>query len=266
MSDADIVLRNERDGVMILTLNRPERMNALSAAMSRALDKAIAECVEQGTSRCILITGAGRGFCAGADLTERLPVPDGSSVLETYYHPTLRRMRDCPLPVVAAVNGVAAGAGMSLALMADIVTCAADAYFLQAFVRAGLVPDCGASWLLAHRIGQARAREMSMLAERLPADKALDWGLVNHVFEGKRLFEESLVMARRLADGPANALGRVRHLYNAVPGNDFEAQLDLEDRLQQQCSGSPEALEGRQAFLDKRGPNFTTIPRVTNPT
>jgi len=261
----DILLRKDIDGVSVLTLNRPEGLNALSGTLSRALEQAVSDCIASGTVRCIVLTGAGRAFCAGADLTEKLDVPEGSTILETWYHPTIRRLRTCPIPLVAAVNGVAAGAGMSLALLADITTCAENAYFLQAFVRAGLVPDCGSSWLLARRVGEARARELTMLAERLPAAQALDWGLVNRVFPGDRLMEESLVLARRLADGPANALARVRSLHAAAPTSDFDDQLDLEARMQGLCSGGTEATEGRLAFREKRAPDFTGIELEREP-
>ena len=260
MTEPDILLREDIDGVTLLTLNRPDRMNALSGRLARKLDATLADCLGTGSAtRAILITGAGRGFCAGADLTEKLEVPEGSTVLETWYHPLVRRMRDCPVPIVVAVNGVAAGAGMSLALLGDIVTCAESATFLQAFVKAGLVPDCGASWLLPRRIGEARAREMSLLAEKLPAAKALEWGLVNRVFPDADLRDESLALARRLAAGPVNALSRTRHLYNASPGQDFEAQIRLEAKLQGQSSGGPESREGRAAFLEKRPPDFSAI-------
>ena len=261
MTAPDILLREEIGAVTRLTLNRPERMNALSGQLARALDLALTDSLAPDSpTRALLITGAGRGFCAGADLTERLEVPEGGTVLETWYHPMIRRLRTCPLPVVVAVNGIAAGAGMSLALLGDIVTCAESASFLQAFVKAGLVPDCGASWLLPRRIGEARAREMALLAERLPAAQALDWGLVNRVFPDESLQSESLALATRLAEGPVNAQSRTRALFEASPCNDFEAQIPFEAKMQSQCSGAPESREGRAAFAEKRTPDFINIP------
>ena len=247
-------------GVAVLTLNRPEAMNALSGALARELDAAVTACINDDAVRAILITGNGRGFCAGGDMAEKLQTDPGKSVLATWYHPMVRNLRNCPLPIVAAVNGVAAGAGMSLALLADIVTCAPNAFFLQAFSKVGLVPDCGSSWLLARRVGEARARELTLLAERLPAEQALDWGLVNRIFPADDLFEESLGLAKRLAQGPVNALSRIRQLYNSAAVLDFESQLLEEDRLQVACSAGPESQEGRDAFRNKRAPDFTKIP------
>lgn len=251
------------DGVAVLTLNRPEAMNALSGSLARDLDAAVTDCIRDDATRAILLTATGRGFCAGADLSEKLPTDPGQSVLETWYHPLVRNLRACPLPIVAAVNGVAAGAGMSLALLADIVTCAPNAYFLQAFAKVGLVPDCGSSWLLARRVGEARAREMTLLADRLPAEQALDWGLVNRVYPAETLLDESLTLAKRLARGPVNALARIRQLHDSAATLDFDSQLREEDRLQSACSAGPEAQEGRAAFRDKRAPDFSAIPLAT---
>ncbi len=260
------LLRDDIDGVTVLTLNRPDAMNALSGALARELNAALTDCIKDEGVRAILLTAKGRGFCAGADLSEKLPTDPGKSILETWYHPLVRNMRHCPLPIVAAVNGVAAGAGMSLALLADIVTCAPNAYFLQAFAKVGLVPDCGSSWLLARRVGEARARELTMLADRLPAEQALEWGLVNRVFPADRLFDESLALTKRLALGPVNALSRIRLLYESAATLDFESQLQQEDRLQGACSAGPEAREGRDAFKEKRSPDFTAIPLATTET
>lgn len=260
MLDPTFILRKDYGSVTVLTLNRPDRMNALSGTLSLALDQHIQDCCAPGSStRAIVLTGAGRGFCAGADLSEKLDVPEGSSVLDTWYHPTIRRLRDCPIPVVAAVNGVAAGAGMSLALLADIIICAQSASFLQAFVKAGLVPDCGSSWLLSRRIGETRAREMALLAERVPAQTALDWGLVNRVVADEDLLEKAIEIARRLAEGPINAISRTRSLYAAAPSNNLESQMQCEDRMQRRCSGGAESSEGRTAFLEKRKPDFSQI-------
>ncbi|WP_158967310.1 enoyl-CoA hydratase-related protein [Chachezhania sediminis] len=259
----DILLREDRDGVAILTLNRPEGLNALSGSLARALQAAVEDCIAGGTVRCILLTGAGRGFCSGADLGEKLEPEAGKTLLETWYHPMVLALRHCPIPIVAAVNGVAAGAGMSLALLADIILCSENASFLQAFARIGLVPDCGSSWLIARRIGEARARELTLLAEKLDAEKALDWGLVNRLCPAEKLMDEALVVARRLANGPVNALSRIRALHESAAALNFEDQLAEEDRLQRECSGGAEVREGRAAFLEKRAAKFTGIPRTT---
>lgn len=260
MTDPQIILRRDHGSITVLTLNRPDRMNALSGSLSRALDQHLQDCCAPNShTRAIVLTGAGRGFCAGADLSEKLPVPEGSSVLETWYHPTIHRLHTCPIPIVAAINGVAAGAGMSLALLADIIICGQSASFLQAFVKAGLVPDCGSSWLLSRRIGETRAREMALLAERVSAQTALDWGLVNRVVLDEDLQEQALDMARKLADGPINALSRTRSLFAAAACNDFATQMQFEDRMQRHCSGGAESNEGRTAFLEKRKPDFSQI-------
>src|SRR6202158_1929121 len=198
--------------VGILTLNHPEVMNAVSPEMLGGLMQAIdaIEDVKNGM-RCVVMTGAGRGFCAGANLQ---PGSGGSRdaglVLETLFHPFLRRLRELPVPLVTAVNGAAAGIGMSFALMGDLVLCARSAYFLQAFRRIGLVPDGGSTWILPRLIGKARASELSLLSEKLPADKALEWGLVNRVFDDAELLAKAKEFARDLANGPTVALGLFR--------------------------------------------------------
>ncbi|WP_417626497.1 enoyl-CoA hydratase-related protein [Pararhodobacter aggregans] len=257
----DILLREDREGVAILTLNRPEGLNALSGNLARALQAAVEDCIAGGSVRCILLTGAGRGFCSGADLGEKLEADPGKTLLETWYHPMVLALRHCPIPIVAAVNGVAAGAGMSLALLADIILCSENASFLQAFARIGLVPDCGSSWLVTRRIGESRARELTLLAEKLSAEKALAWGLVNRVCPAETLMDEAVALASRLANGPVNALGRIRALHESAAMLDFDSQLAEEDRLQRECGAGSEVREGRTAFLEKRPPNFGAIPR-----
>src|ERR1700721_1743203 len=197
--------------VGIVTLNHPEVMNAVSAEMLGGLMKALDQIEDPKNGvRCMLMTGAGRGFCAGANLQPSGGGPSGSrdagSVLETQYHPFLRRLRELPIPFVTAVKGAAAGVGMSFALMGDLVLAARSAYFLQAFTRIGLVPDGGSTWLLPRLIGLARARELSLLAEKLSAETALEWGLINRVCDDVTLLDETVGLAARLAEGPTIAL------------------------------------------------------------
>jgi 2-(1,2-epoxy-1,2-dihydrophenyl)acetyl-CoA isomerase len=247
--------------VGIIKLNHPEVMNAVSPEMVGGLMKALEEVVRHREEvRCLIITGEGRGFCAGANLQ---PAPgersDAGSLLETVFHPFLRRLRELPVPLITAVNGAAAGVGMSFALMGDLVLCAESAYFLQAFRRIGLVPDGGSTWLLPRLIGRARAIELSLLGERLPAAKALEWGLVNRVFADDQLIKNALEMARELAAGPTIALGLIRQLYWESPDNTYEEQLNLERQMQRKAGATADFKEGVRAFLQKRPANFKGV-------
>jgi 2-(1,2-epoxy-1,2-dihydrophenyl)acetyl-CoA isomerase len=246
--------------VGILTLNHPEVMNAVSSEMLGGLMKAFDEIQNPRSGvRCVVMTGAGRGFCAGANLQ---PSPsaggsrDAGSILETGYHPLLRRIRELPIPLVTAVNGAAAGVGMSFALMGDLVLCARSAYFLQAFRRIGLIPDGGSTWILPRLLGKARAIELSLLGERLPAEKALEWGLINRVFEDGELLEKARSLAHELADGPTVALGLIRRLYWESLENSYEQQLNLERQMQRIAGSSADFQEGVRAFLEKRPAKF----------
>jgi 2-(1,2-epoxy-1,2-dihydrophenyl)acetyl-CoA isomerase len=247
--------------VGIVTLNHPEVMNAVSAEMLGGLMKALdhVEDPKNGV-RCILLTGAGRGFCAGANLQPSGGGPSGSrdagSVLETQYHPFLRRLRELPIPFVTAVNGAAAGVGMSFALMGDLVLCARSAYFLQAFRRIGLIPDGGSTWILPRLIGKARAMELSLLGERLPAEKALEWGLVNRVFDDADLVAKAKELALDLANGPTVSLSLIRRLYWESADNTYEEQLNLERQMQRKAGNSTDFAEGVRAFLEKRPAKF----------
>ena len=246
------------DKVGIITLNAPEVLNALSSDMVAELSQALDE-VLASDARCLLLTGEGRGFCAGANLQTRGkeggPTPVGS-VLETHYHPILNRIRQMDIPMVAAVNGPAVGVGMSLAVIADIVVAAKSAYFLQAFARIGLVPDGGATYYLPRMIGWSRALELSLLAEKLPAEKAEDWGLVNRVVDDADLMPEALAIATKLANGPYS-LGLIRKAYWESQRNSYEGQLQLEADLQRQAGSSKDNREGVLAFLEKRDAKFT---------
>jgi 2-(1,2-epoxy-1,2-dihydrophenyl)acetyl-CoA isomerase len=246
--------------VALVTLNHPEAMNAVSPKMLKGLTQALNHIEKTGTFRAVVLTGEGRGFCAGANLTEipeeRASADGVGSALETAYHPFLRRLRDLKIPFVTAVNGAAAGVGMSIALMGDLVLAARSAYFLQAFARIGLVPDGGSTWLLPRLIGLARAKELSLLAEKLPAEKALDWGLINQVHDDDKLLDAALKLAQRLADGPTQTLALIRRLYWESPHNAFEVQIDRERESQQKAGKTQDFIEGVTAFAQKRPAKF----------
>jgi 2-(1,2-epoxy-1,2-dihydrophenyl)acetyl-CoA isomerase len=246
--------------VATITLNHPEVLNATSPEMLEGLGAAL-DAIEapERDVRCIVLTGAGRAFCAGANLQGR---GDGGgkkvagAELESVYHPLLRRLRGLPCPIVSAVNGAAAGIGMSFALLGDLVLAARSAYFLQAFRRIGLVPDGGSTWLLPRRIGMARALELSLLGEKLPAETALSWGLINRVCDDTSLLGEARALAENLARGPTVALGMMRQLYWDSAENSFEDQLNLECRSQRRAGATADFREGVAAFLEKRPARF----------
>jgi 2-(1,2-epoxy-1,2-dihydrophenyl)acetyl-CoA isomerase len=248
--------------VAILKLDHPEVMNAVSMDMLGGLGEALDAIDDRrGEVRCLVMTGAGRAFCAGANLQGRDNQKPGSRsnagvTLETGYHPFLRRLRNLHCPIVTSVNGAAAGAGMSFALMGDMILCARSAYFLQAFRRIGLVPDCGSTWLLPRLVGRARSIELSLMGERLPAEKALEWGLVNRVYDDAALMDETMKLAHELADGPTIALSLIRRLYWESSDNSFEDQLDLEQQMQRRAGAAEDFKEGVTAFLEKRPAKF----------
>jgi 2-(1,2-epoxy-1,2-dihydrophenyl)acetyl-CoA isomerase len=246
--------------VGIVTLNHPEVMNAVSAEMLGGLMRAFDEIENPKNGvRCLVMTGAGRGFCAGANLQpsgESGGSRDAGSILETLYHPFLRRIRNLQMPFVTAVNGAAAGVGMSFALMGDLVLCARSAYFLQAFRRIGLVPDGGSTWILPRLLGKARAMELSLLGEKLPAETALQWGLINRVYDDSELIGKAKELAADLANGPTKALSLIRRLYWESLDNSYEEQLNLERQSQRIAGGSEDFREGVRAFLEKRPAKF----------
>lgn len=248
--------------VAVLTFDHPEVMNAVGAQMLRELQIAVREVRDRGPqTRCLLITGSGRGFCAGANLADEersreRETQGAGDGLRTGYHPLLCGLRDLQMPIVTAVNGAAAGVGMSFALMGDIVCASPRAFFLQAFARIGLIPDGGATFLLPRLVGWGRAMELSLLAERLPAEKALEWGLINRVFEDDALLEESMKIAEQLAAGP-RSLALIRRAYWQSFSNSYEAQLDLEAQLQNEAGRTADFKEGVSAFLGKRDAQFT---------
>jgi len=255
------ILTEARAGYRVITLNRPERLNAFNDAMHEALRNAIAAAGADESCRALLITGAGRGFCAGQDLSDRLlkpgekPVPRNS--LETYYNPLVRKLRALPFPVIAAVNGVAAGAGCNIALACDIVLAARSASFTQSFARIGLIPDSGGTWLLPRLVGEARARALALLAEPLPAEKAEQWGLIWKCVDDAALAGEAKNLCEHFAAAPTQGLALIKRALDASAGNSFDAQLDLERDLQREANMTPDYAEGVRAFMEKRKPNFS---------
>jgi 2-(1,2-epoxy-1,2-dihydrophenyl)acetyl-CoA isomerase len=258
------ILLETTDNVAVMTLNDPSVLDAfghkLRQDMTVALDR-----VEAGPARCLVITGAGRAFCSGANLNDPDRQPrdraaeargEAKSDLEAWYNPMFMRLRALSIPIVTAINGMAAGAGMSLALSGDIRIAARSASFLQAFARIGLVPDCGSSWLLPRMIGMARAMELSLLAERLPAETALVWGLINRMEDDAALLPKALELARGLASGP-KSLGMIRRMYWEAMDNSYSKQLDLEAKLQSQAGATQDFEEGVAAFREKRPAKFS---------
>ena len=258
--DENPILVEQRDGYRVLTLNRPQRLNAFTEPMHVALREALAAAEADAGCRALLITGAGRGFCAGQDLNDRLSqagdTPVLGSALETYYNPLVRRLRALPFPVVVAVNGVAAGAGCNIALACDIVIAARSASFIQSFARIGLVPDSGGTWTLPRLVGPARARALALLAEPLPAETAEAWGLIWKVYDDATLMEEAHELCARFAVAPTAGLALIKRALDQSWDNDLDAQLDLEREFQREASLNPDYAEGVRAFMEKRPPRF----------
>lgn len=251
-----------RDRVAWITLNRPEAMNAVTPDSGVELAAAVEWAATDQDIRALVITGAGRGFCSGADLkAQSWRRPDGGTdllgPLRDVLHPLILRLRTVEKPVISAVNGGAVGFGCSLALAADIVIAARSSYFLVAFANVGLTLDGGASTLLLERVGRARASEMALLAERVPAEQALTWGLANRVVPDSELIEVTHELARTLADGAPGSHASIKRSLGAAGRSGLEEILDLEATLQQERADSEDFLEGVQAFLDKRPPRFT---------
>jgi len=246
--------------VAVLKFNHPEVMNAVGAKMLADFTEAVHEVRKAGTAaRCLLLTGEGRGFCAGANLQDegRADRKGGAGDgLRSGYHPLLFMLRDLEMPIVTAVNGAAAGVGMSFAAIGDIVCASKNAFFLQAFARIGLIPDGGSTFMLPRLVGWGRAMELSMLAERLPAEQAYEWGLVNRLYDDNdALMAGAMQIADKLANGP-RSISLIRKAYWATWSNSFEQQLDLEAQLQNQAGASHDFGEGVRAFLEKRDAQF----------
>jgi 2-(1,2-epoxy-1,2-dihydrophenyl)acetyl-CoA isomerase len=255
-------------GYRVVTLNRPQRLNAFNEAMHQALKRALAEAEEDRECRALLLTGSGRGFCAGQDLNDRLSKPGQTTVLgsslETYYNPLVRKLRALPFPVVAAVNGVAAGAGANIALACDIVLAGRSATFIQAFAKIGLIPDSGGTWFLPRLVGPARARGLALTGEPLPAEKAEAWGLIWRTVEDLELMGEAHKLCLHFASAPTIGLALIKRALDESWSNDLDAQLDVERELQREASLTPDYAEGVRAFLEKRQPAFTGRRQRTN--
>ena len=254
------ILVSQEAGVLHVTLNRPERLNAFIPEMHQALRKALEQALDEAAVRAVLLTGAGRGFCAGQDLAERHVAADApidlSVSLGSHYNPLIRRLRELPKPVVCAVNGVAAGAGANIALACDLVIAARSASFVQSFSRLGLVPDSGGTWFLPRLVGRARAMGLALLGEKLSAEQAQDWGLIWKVVDDADLMDEANSLAQALAAGPTRGYGLLKKAFNASAGNSLDAQLELERDLQREAGLSQDYREGVAAFMQKRKPDY----------
>jgi len=248
-------------GVATIALNRPEKLNSFNEQMHAELRDALAAAHQDTQVRCVLLTGRGRGFCAGQDLGDRAtkpggPAPDLGATLERNYNPLIRVLRSSPKPIVCAVNGVAAGAGASIALACDLVLAARSAKFVQAFCKIGLLPDSGGTWILPRLVGTARAAGLAMLGDALSGEQAAEWGLIWKCVDDDRLAEEAEALARHLATQPTVGLVAIRRALLASATNTLDAQLDLERDLQRELGRTDDYAEGVAAFLAKRTPAF----------
>jgi 2-(1,2-epoxy-1,2-dihydrophenyl)acetyl-CoA isomerase len=249
------------DGVLRVTLDRPEVLNSFNAPMAAELRAALDRAAADGAVRAVLVTGAGRAFCAGQDLAAVLPregepAPDLGDVVRECYNPVVRALRALEKPVVAAVNGVAAGAGANLAFACDFVVAAESASFVQSFVHVGLIPDSLGTWMLPRLVGLARATQLAMLGEKVPARQALEWGMIYAVAPGEELAEAAGGLARRLAGMATRGLGLTKRGFNLGLGNSLDEQLALEEALQREAGATADYAEGVRAFAEKRRAAF----------
>jgi 2-(1,2-epoxy-1,2-dihydrophenyl)acetyl-CoA isomerase len=255
------ILFELENNIARLTLNRPDKLNSFNEAMHLEVREALNQ-VKANGARVLLITGAGRAFCAGQDLSDRQAKPGESSVdlgesIEKYYAPLVRTLRALPLPVVAGVNGVAAGAGVSLALACDLVIATKSASFIQSFAKLGLIPDTGGTFFLPRLVGPARALGMAMLGDRLPAEQAAAWGMIWRCVEDEAFASTVEQLLNTLANAPTKGLAYTKAAINKSAGNSLDQQLDLERDYMRELGGSNDFREGATAFLEKRPPKFT---------
>jgi 2-(1,2-epoxy-1,2-dihydrophenyl)acetyl-CoA isomerase len=255
----EFVLRTTDAGVMTITMNRPTVLNSCNRAMVAELCDAFRGAAGDESVRAVVLTGAGRAFCAGQDLGEAVPAdrpaPDIGDIVEGY-NALVLAIRGLEKPVIAAVNGTAAGAGANMALACDIVIAAEEASFLQAFIKIGLIPDTGGTFVLPRLVGMARAAALMMLGGKVPARQAKEWGMIYDVVPGAELAEKVRAFATELAAQPTRGLGLIKQALNASTHNDLEAQLVLEARLQREAGRTADYIEGVKAFQEKRGPRF----------
>jgi 2-(1,2-epoxy-1,2-dihydrophenyl)acetyl-CoA isomerase len=250
------VLTAIEGNVGILTLNRPDKLNSLNSALLREIGAAMEAFGADPTVRAVLITGAGRAFCAGADLTAGTESTNRYGNLYENFMPTCSELRRFAKPVVCAVNGPCAGAGVSIALSCDIVVAAESAYFMQAFVNVGLVPDAGSSWIIPRLVGSARFTAMAMLAKKIPGRQAVEWGLIWECVEDAKLMDAAMDLARQLAAGPPKTLSLIKDLARQSAKNGYEEQMALEVQFQRVCAHTEDSREARRAFVEKRKPVF----------
>jgi len=256
------ILFDVQAGVARLTLNRPDKLNSFTGAMHTELRAALATVQSDKSIRVLVITGAGRGFCAGQDLADPemsagTTLPDIGNVVEQNYKPLILSLQNLRVPTVAMVNGIAAGAGASLALACDLVIAAKSASFLQAFSKIGLIPDTGGTWFLPQRVGMARAMGLALLADKLPAEKAVEWGLIWQAVDDADLAQAVEKLAAQLAAMPTKALVRTRAAMHAAPSHTLEQQLSMEGGFMRELGWSADFAEGVAAFTEKRAPKFT---------
>jgi len=257
----DCIQFKAEGGIAILTLNRPDRLNSFTRAMHLEVRDALTRVQADQSVRVLVLTGAGRGFCAGQDLADRAVDPGAPSVdlgasVEEFYAPLVLTLKNLPMPVICAVNGVAAGAGANLALACDIVLAARSASFIEAFSKLGLIPDTGGTWHLPRLIGHARAMGLAMLGEKLSAEKAEAWGLIWRCVPDETLMDEALAMAKHFAAAPTKGLAFTKRAFQASYANTLAQQLQLEADMMRELGNSHDYREGVAAFLAKRAPQF----------
>lgn len=265
MADFEFLLYEVNEGILTITLNRPDCLNAFNDEMSFELQKALKAAEKDPAVRCLILTGAGKGFSAGQDLRSRSVsaengnggTPHLGDSIRKRYSPIISKLHTMEKPVIAMVNGVAAGAGASIAFACDMRIAASSAKFIQAFVKVGLVPDSGAAWLLPRLIGLGRAMELAMTGDTIDADTALQWGLVNKVTSAETLHEVTQQLASQLANGPTKAFGLIKRAMNKAMTVDLDAYLDYEADIQEIAGRSTDYREGVSAFLEKRPAQFT---------